>query len=219
MDILDKILDEAGLTLTDTWSKRSKYTYAKVLLALAMCPSMKEAASTLNITEDCLEHIVQRNIRKVFDTKPYKVKWNNYLLSLSSNKHCTGCNTILSIEHFVVDNSSWDKLSNSCKCCKAIHRKSFTDNNPEYAKEHYEQHKAEYITRAIQYKTRRTLATPPWANLQEIKRIYDECPEGYHVDHIIPLQGELVSGLHVENNLRAIPALDNLRKHNKFDIE
>lgn len=38
----------------------------------------------------------------------------------------------------------------------------------------------------------------------------------WHVDHIIPLQGKLVSGLHVPANLQVIPGIDNVRKANRF---
>jgi hypothetical protein len=57
---------------------------------------------------------------------------------------------------------------------------------------------------------------PIWANLKKIMEIYVNRPEGYHVDHIIPLRGKTVSGLHVESNLQYLPALENMKKHNKF---
>ena len=63
------------------------------------------------------------------------------------------------------------------------------------------------------------LRIPGWVTLEElvaIRRFYENCPKGYHVDHIIPLQGESVSGLHVLSNLQYLTATDNLIKNNKF---
>ncbi len=68
--------------------------------------------------------------------------------------------------------------------------------------------------------------TPPWADLDAIEAIYirarrmsGDNPGSYHVDHIIPLQGRLISGLHVESNLRIVPARYNQRKHNKYHVD
>jgi hypothetical protein len=60
--------------------------------------------------------------------------------------------------------------------------------------------------------------TPAWANLKAMREIYVNCPEGYHVDHVVPLNGENVSGLHVEFNLQYLSAEENIKKSNKFDI-
>lgn len=40
----------------------------------------------------------------------------------------------------------------------------------------------------------------------------------WHVDHVIPLQGEVVSGLHTPYNLQVIPSVENARKSNKFEL-
>lgn len=39
----------------------------------------------------------------------------------------------------------------------------------------------------------------------------------WHVDHIIPLHGRAVSGLHIPENMQVIPEILNLKKSNKYD--
>jgi hypothetical protein len=66
-------------------------------------------------------------------------------------------------------------------------------------------------------------ATPSWANRFFMAEAYrlarlrtSMLGQGWHVDHIVPLQSDLVCGLHCEANLRVIPAPDNRAKFNTY---
>ncbi len=66
-------------------------------------------------------------------------------------------------------------------------------------------------------------ATPLWADEGVIAAVYTmahyaEALTGikHHVDHAVPLDSRLVSGLHVEFNLEILPGVDNVRKGNRF---
>jgi hypothetical protein len=71
--------------------------------------------------------------------------------------------------------------------------------------------------------------TPPWLSKEqyaEIEKYYAEAMrltqtlgELYTVDHIIPLQGKTVSGLHVPWNLQVMKGSENFQKNNKFTID
>lgn len=69
-------------------------------------------------------------------------------------------------------------------------------------------------------------ATPKWADTDAISAVYKlarsttmETGVKHQVDHIIPLRGRTVSGLHVEANLSVITAVENWHKHAKFSNE
>ena len=68
------------------------------------------------------------------------------------------------------------------------------------------------------HKARIKQSTPPWADRSKIVEVYKQCPPGYQVDHIIPLRGQLVSGLHVHENLQYLPPKENRAKSNKFEV-
>ena len=79
---------------------------------------------------------------------------------------------------------------------------------------------------ARQYQLRRLKAVPPWADQSKIDALYAEAKAlrdlgiDAEVDHIIPLRGRTVSGLHWHGNLKLILAEDNRRKSNKLlDVE
>jgi hypothetical protein len=102
--------------------------------------------------------------------------------------------------------------------------------------QHYLNNKESYIQRAKSWKTNNLdkhalneakrrekirLSTPKWLSAEQknkIKRFYKERPIGMTVDHIIPIRGKDVSGLHVPWNLQYLTIQDNVKKFNKIPV-
>lgn len=76
------------------------------------------------------------------------------------------------------------------------------------------------------YRMTKKNRVPAWLTAEQLREIEDKYIVAqhfsylamipYHVDHIIPLQGEFVSGLHVPDNLCVRLGIDNLSKGNKW---
>ena len=84
------------------------------------------------------------------------------------------------------------------------------------------QNHAKVVAAIAGRKAARLKATPRWCDLSAVRSVYDVATRltistgiQHHVDHIVPLQGAGVCGLHVPWNLRPIPALENKRKGNR----
>jgi hypothetical protein len=100
------------------------------------------------------------------------------------------------------------------------------DKRREYGKNYSRDHRAEINAKLKKRYAAKRNRTPSWLSQDDawlIEQAYDLAQLRtqvfgfqWHVDHVIPLQGKLVSGLHVPHNLQVIPAWDNRSKSNKF---
>ena len=105
--------------------------------------------------------------------------------------------------------------------------------NPELFRQTQLEHRANnveiYRSRWAKRRARKREAMPSWltpdhisqinAVYAEAKRLEEETGIAYHVDHIVPLAGKIVCGLHVPWNLRAIPGTENLRRPRIYSMD
>lgn len=137
-------------------------------------------------------------LKRVFPLRTNNIKACTYLLFSNQLKYCNNCKIVHSIDNYYKSSDRPLGVQDFCKSCMDLY------THPSGAE------------RAAKRRANKLNATPKWADLQRIKEIYDNCPEGYHVDHIIPLQGYNVCGLHVETNLQYLTEKENLSKGNKL---
>lgn len=90
----------------------------------------------------------------------------------------------------------------------------------------YEANKDHALAKAAARRALLLRATPTWSDLEAIRQVYAEAKrleqfdgQPRHVDHVIPLKGRKVSGLHVAGNLQVLTKSENLRKSNRYDQE
>lgn len=140
--------------------------------------------------------------KKYFLDKPKSQPIFTCLLLEENKSYCTQCNNVLSLDNFHSNKGMATGVQCMCKSCTSRYRRENVDTTYYNAKRRAEEKQA----------------IPPWANLNKIKEIYDNCPKGYHVDHIFPLNGDNCCGLHVENNLQYLTAEDNMKKGNKMPV-
>lgn len=162
-------------------------------------------------------------------------------------KTCTTCGQTKELSCFNKSKRGYLGYKSECRECQSIYRKAHYERNAEkarqqridsynnnkekeaaYRKKYNQSTRGKALKCALQQKrkTEQKKRIPLWSDLERIKSYYNVCAffnevngyTKYHVDHIIPLQGKLVSGLHVHNNLQVILAKDNMSKNNKFTV-
>lgn len=143
-------------------------------------------------------------------------------------KKCPRCEHVKDDSEFAIRNrlmrdgiTRKQYLEPKCKLCKSELRREWGKQNPDKVRKYNTGAHKNYLTA----KRRAMLknATPIWADMDKIRKLYVEAKEienltgnKHEVDHIIPLQGKLVCGLHVEYNMQVIPAEENRRKSNLY---
>ena len=156
-------------------------------------------------------------------------------------KICCSCKQSLMSSCFTKHSHSADGLQSKCKACRkaydqaryAVNREEQIARSREWNLANPERTRAsgrradskrmgKQTAKKTQYVEYIKRATPAWADLQEIAMFYevsDVLSRGgvrFHVDHIVPIRGKNCSGLHVSENLRVVPAHENLKKGNRF---
>jgi hypothetical protein len=161
----------------------------------------EEVAKYLNCTRVTIANQIKKNLPELHSINGGEIYAR--ILTLIDHRKCYKCQEVKHNDEMHLRNG---KADFQCRECSRKHNKSPIAKKQRAARE-------------AKRRACKLQRTPTWADIDAIKRFYIDCPEGYHVDHILPLQGKLVSGFHVLSNLQYLTAHENLSKSNSFDVE
>ena len=92
-------------------------------------------------------------------------------------------------------------------------------------KDRTSEQKGKWVAYVVARQQRIKKATPIWADLDAIKEFYIEAQRltketgiPHEVDHIIPIKGKVVSGLHVPANLQILTEKQNQTKNARYEV-
>lgn len=102
-------------------------------------------------------------------------------------------------------------------------RKKNRDHVNANARTYMKNHRGYYNAKEAEYRAIKLLATPCWFEKNVIEKIYEQARHltlttgiQHEVDHILPLQGKEICGLHCLNNLQILTRSDNRKKNRKL---
>jgi hypothetical protein len=140
-------------------------------------------------------------------------------------KVCTICEVEKSVDEYSNYTKGKYGVKADCKTCNAAAcRQYYKANKEAIAEQRSVYQKANlhiYSSNTAKRRASKKNATPAWADLEAIKGMYqlaavfNRTGMNLQVDHIVPLQGKMVCGLHCEANLQLMPASDNISKGNR----
>jgi hypothetical protein len=109
-----------------------------------------------------------------------------------------------------------------CRECVRIRHREYTKKHKEkirVSNNRWAKNNPDKIqTYRIKCQTNRSLRIVAWTDWDNILEFERNKPKGMTTDHYIPLQGELVSGLHVSWNLQYLTTPQNSSKRNKINL-
>lgn len=223
MDYTVEICNKLGVPPTTLAKKKhgkaKAITWYELVHALLTEGTTVRCAETLSVGIQTINRTIEKTLVPIFGKiNGGKETWKLKLLACIGYKECHRCSVIKQFADYPKDRGTNLGIASQCSSCRNAYQReqqSYTKYRLSYVKS-YEKNKHKIRERNTYSKRSRALRVPKWTEIAKIQEFYRNCPEGYHVDHILPLKGKLVSGLHVLGNLQYLSAKDNLAKGNKY---